>query len=259
MGANSVIEMLDKWFSAAALSNKNEVEIEVSECFKNLSEDIVTRTAFGRSYEDGKAIFRLQSQQMILTSEAFQKISIPGYRFLPTKTNIKSWKLDKEIKKSLMKVIEKRKENWRNEILEQEQEENENGPKDLLGLMIQASSQNSGMITVNDIAEECKSFFFAGGQTTSNLLTWTTVLLAMHPEWQVLARDEVFKVCGPRDQLPSKHHLPKLKTVFLTLLSLPFFSFLFISSLFRTKIPLCPFLSLSLPSSSCPLPVLFSN
>lgn len=129
---------------------------------------------------------------------------------------MKSWKLEKEIKKCLMTVIEERRENWENEILEK-------GPKDLLGLMIQASTKESvnpsSPITVHDIAEECKSFFFAGEQTTSNLLTWTTVLLAMHPQWQVLARDEVLKVCGSRD-IPSKDDVSKLKMVLLL-----FFSF----------------------------------
>lgn len=106
-----------------------------------------------------------------------------------------------------MRVIERRRKNWDKE------EGMENGPKDLLGLMIQASTTNeSAAITARDIAEECKSFFFAGEQTTSNLLTWTTVLLAMHPQWQVIAHDEVLKVCGPRD-IPTKDDVSKLKTV----------------------------------------------
>lgn len=79
--------------------------------------------------------------------------------------------------------------------------------KDLLGLMIQAKN-----VTVQDIVEECKSFFFAGKQTTSNLLTWTTILLSMHPEWQAKARDEVLRVCGSRD-VPTKDYVVKLKTV----------------------------------------------
>lgn len=108
-----------------------------------------------------------------------------------------------------MKLIERRKGNG-NERVEQQK-----GPKDLLGLMIQASNTNSSIssnVTVDDIVEECKSFFFAGKQTTSNLLTWTTILLAMHPQWQVQARDEVLKMCGARD-LPTKDHVAKLKTV----------------------------------------------
>ena len=123
-----------------------------------------------------------------------------------------SWKLDKEIKKSLVKLIDRRKENrWK--------ENPEKCPKDLLGLMIEETVKKGEMswcpsskITVQDIVEECKSFFFAGKQTTSNLLTWTTVLLAMHPQWQVRARDEVFRVCGARDT-PTKDDVVKLKTV----------------------------------------------
>lgn len=139
------------------------------------------------------------------------------FRFLPTKRNISSWKLDKQIKRSLTKLIEKRKSNGNSKnktmmATAMRLEEQEKGPKDLLGLMIQASSNSSSNITDYDIIEECKSFFFAGKQTTSNLLTWTTVLLAMHPHWQVLAREEVLRVCGSRD-LPTRDDVAKLKTV----------------------------------------------
>jgi PHYB activation tagged suppressor 1 len=76
--ATSVVEMLEKW---SEMSDKlGEVEIEVSEWFQTLTEDVITKTAFGSSYQDGKAIFHLQAQQMILAADAFQKIFIPGYR-----------------------------------------------------------------------------------------------------------------------------------------------------------------------------------
>ncbi|XP_021860985.1 cytochrome P450 734A1 [Spinacia oleracea] len=259
MVGKSVEEMLDKWDQMMwekGGGGEREVEIEVSEWFQGLTEDVITRMAFGSSYEQGKAIFRLQSHQMLLAADAFQKVLIPGYRFMPTKGNMKSWKLDKEIRKSLVKLIEKRKLencntnindnniNMGNNIGSEEVGVGGDGPKDLLGLMIQAgmredeknnnnnnnnnnipeinnsslnnyapqlsSTNNKNKITVQDIVEECKSFFFAGKQTTSNLLTWTTVLLAMHPHWQDLAREEVFRVCTSRD-IPSKDDLAKLK------------------------------------------------
>ncbi|GLT26119.1 hypothetical protein SLA2020_012060 [Shorea laevis] len=203
--AKSVTDMLDKW---SAMSTSAEVEIEVSDWFQTLTEDVISRTAFGSSYEDGKVIFSLQAQQMVLAAEAFQKVFIPGYRFLPTKKNIRSWKLDREIKKSLIKLIDGRKTKSGNIMQEK-------GAKDLLGLMIQASN-SSPSVTVHDIIEECKSFFFAGKLTTSNLLTWTTVLLAMHPQWQVQAREEVIKVCGSRD-IPTKDDIVKLKTLSMIL------------------------------------------
>lgn len=114
-----------------------------------------------------------------------------------------------------MKLIDRRREN-----------SIETSSKDLLGLMIRASkSSPSSTITVNDIVEECKGFFFAGKQTTSNLLTWTMILMAMHPQWQVQARDEVLRVCGARD-IPSKDDVTKLKMVCF---------YLYIYSYYRTK------------------------
>ncbi|CAK9329571.1 unnamed protein product [Citrullus colocynthis] len=208
----SVVEMVEKWSAMAESVDSSEVEIDVFECFQALTEDVITKTVFGSSYEDGKAIFKLQTQQMILASQAFQQVFIPGYRFLPTRTNINSWKLDKQIRKSLMKLIEGRK--WNSE---KKWAMDEKRPKDLLGLMIQASSlKNNNSITVHDIVEECKGFFFAGKQTTSNLLTWTTVLLAMHPQWQIQARDEVFNICGSR-ALPSKDDVSKFKILTMIL------------------------------------------
>lgn len=127
------------------------------------------------------------------------------FRFLPTKRNINCWKLDRKIKKSLMKLIHKRQTNWPRNIMQED-----GGPKDLLGLMMQASNYN---MTVDDIIEECKTFFFAGKLTTSNLLTWTTVLLAMHPQWQEQAREELLRVCGSRDFNPTNVDFLKLKTV----------------------------------------------
>ncbi|KAL4297117.1 hypothetical protein GQ457_12G023630 [Hibiscus cannabinus] len=196
--AQSITEMLDKWSVTMTSSGTDAIKIEVSEWFQSLTEDVITRTAFGSSYEDGKAIFGLQAQQMVIAAEAFQKVFIPGYRFLPTKRNIRCWKLDREIRMSFRKLIQRRR------MADRMQQGN--GAKDLLGLMMEASNQ----LGVNDIIEECKSFFFAGKQTTSNLLTWTTVLLAMHPQWQVQAREEVLRVCGSRD-LPNKDDLVKLK------------------------------------------------
>ncbi|KAL1197964.1 Cytochrome [Cardamine amara subsp. amara] len=200
----SVTEMLDKW--SEKISETGEVEVDVYECFQILTEDVISRTAFGSSYEDGRAIFRLQAQQMLLCAEAFQKVFIPGYRFFPTRGNLKSWKLDKEIRKSLLRLIERRRKSACDD-----EDGKEPAAKDLLGLMIQAAN-----VTVQDIVEECKSFFFAGKQTTSNLLTWTTILLSMHPEWQAKARDEVLRVCGSRD-VPTKDHVVKLKTLSMIL------------------------------------------
>lgn len=73
---------------------------------------------------------------------------------------------------------------------------------DLLGLLLQCkedSDQNG--LTTEDIIEECKLFYFAGQETTATLLTWTLIVLSMHPDWQEKARDEVLHICADRTVL----------------------------------------------------------
>jgi PHYB activation tagged suppressor 1 len=51
-------------------------------------------------------------------------------------------------------------------------------------------------MSMDDIVAECKTFFFAGHDTTSHLLTWAIFLLGTHPEWQRKLREEVLRECG---------------------------------------------------------------
>lgn len=154
---------------------------------------------------------------MIITYTLIININFLCRRYLPTKKNTISWRLEKEIRSKLVRLIFKRKDDHEDE----EKTAGEDGrAKDLLGLMIDESRKLRGssnmIISVQDIMEECKTFFFAGKQTTSSLLTWATVLLAMHQDWQENARHEVLSVCGPCD-IPTRDHLSKLKTLGMVL------------------------------------------
>lgn len=133
-------------------------------------------------------------------------------RFLPTKKNRMSWGLDREIRRGLVQLIGRRSDAAEEHETEIKDKGNSGGFRDLLGLMINARDKKSQPMPVEDMVEECKTFFFAGKQTTTNLLTWATVLLAMHPDWQDRGRQEVLAVCG-LGELPTKEHLHKLKTV----------------------------------------------
>uniref|UniRef100_A0ACD5ZPJ8 Uncharacterized protein n=1 Tax=Avena sativa TaxID=4498 RepID=A0ACD5ZPJ8_AVESA len=207
----SVAAVAEKWREMAAAGGNGEVEVDVAEWFQEVTEEAITRVTFGSSYNDGRSVFAMQNQLMAFASEAFSKVLVPGYRFMPTKKNWLSWKLDRDIRRNLTRLIGRRSD-------EADGEKAESGSfRDLLGLMINAGERTTARapvakaIPVHDMLEECKTFFFAGKQTTTNLLTWATVLLAMHPEWQERARREVLDVCGSDE--PSKEHLPKLKTL----------------------------------------------
>ena len=70
---------------------------------------------------------------------------------------------------------------------------------DLLGLMRAATEDGSGKeasMSDQQLMDECVTFLVAGHETTSNLLSWTMVLLSQHPEWQEKAREEVQQVLG---------------------------------------------------------------
>lgn len=87
----------------------------------------------------------------------------------------------------------------------------------MLGLMLTASKAGSEFkMGIDEIIHECKTFYFAGKETTANLLTWTTLLLALHQEWQDKARDEVLKVCGKYEH-PNAENLSNLKIVSLSI------------------------------------------
>ncbi|XP_062206245.1 cytochrome P450 CYP72A616-like [Phragmites australis] len=204
------VEMITRWENS--MLSEGSSEIDVWPEFQNLTGDVISRTAFGSSYQEGMKIFQLQGELAERFIQSVQTIFIPGYWFLPTKNNRRMREIDREIRKILHGIIGKREKAIKNG------ERSTNN--DLLGLLLESNMRQSngnanlGMAT-EDVIEECKLFYFAGMETTSVMLTWTFIVLSMHPEWQERAREEVLSHFGRAR--PDFDSLSRLKIVTMIL------------------------------------------
>ncbi|CAL9067794.1 unnamed protein product [Musa banksii] len=204
--ADCAKSMLEGWHDLAMKAADGREEIEVAKQFQELTADIISHTAFGSSYVDGKEVFYAQKQLQMLAAASILDVEIPGHRYLPTHRNINKWKLERRVKNTLVRIIRGRLE-----------ASNSRFGNDLLGVMMEASQKQRGQtMSMDEIIDECKTFFFAGHETTSHLLTWAMFLLSTNQDWQERLREEVLQECGV--QTPNADVLNHLKLVTMVLL-----------------------------------------
>ncbi|KAF3949158.1 hypothetical protein CMV_024938 [Castanea mollissima] len=206
----SCIDMISQW--ERLISENGSCELDVWPYLENMSSDVISRTAFGSSYKEGRRIFELQKEQAQLVVKVDQSVYFLGLRFLPTKTHRRMKEIEREVQDLLMGIINKREKacKGRND--------------DLLCILMESNSREikefgnkkSAGMSIKDVIEECKLFYFAGEETTSVLLVWTTVLLSKYPNWQAHAREEVLQVFGKNK--PDFYGLNHLKIVTASLL-----------------------------------------
>ncbi|XP_021825119.1 cytochrome P450 CYP749A22-like [Prunus avium] len=193
--------MLERW------ENHEGKEIEAFEEFRLLTSDVISRTAFGSSYLEGKDIFEMLLKISTLTFKTALKPKFPGLsRFVKTSDEIEMEKLEKRICETIIEIVKKRER----KVMPGEEE---SLGSDFLGLLLKAyhDTNDNQRISLDDLVDECKTFYLAGHESTATFLAWTVFLLALHTDWQEEARKEVLQVFGK--QTPNPKGIAKLKTM----------------------------------------------
>lgn len=197
----SVQAMLDKW------RNYDRKEIEVWPEIKILTSEVISRTAFGSSYQEGKNIFELITKLSILFGRNANKIQLLSNRSIfRSQDDIESEKLGQSLRDSVLSMIKKRED----EVMSRRAN---NFGNDFLGslLTVHHDADRTNRISIDDIVDECKTFYLAGHETTSTLLSWIILMLAIHIDWQEKARKEVLQLFGHEN--PTSEGIARMKTV----------------------------------------------
>lgn len=111
------------------------------------------------------------------------------------------------MRKSIMEIIRTKEEK-----LEKDSDAYGSGFLELLVRAHKEADENL-RISLEDVIDECKTFYFAGHETTAVLLTWTVLLLAIHTDWQDKARKEVIELFGDKSLTLDDSAIAKMKLV----------------------------------------------
>ncbi|KAK4492766.1 hypothetical protein RD792_000086 [Penstemon davidsonii] len=183
---DSATSMLDRWTN---LIDSGQQEIDVEREIISTAGEIIAKTSFGLSYENGRKVFEKLRTMQITLFKSKRFVGVPFGKFLNPKQNLKAKKLGIEIDTLLRSIITERSNKPRSGKPE----------KDLLGLLLAENTvegREKKVLTTKELVDECKTFFFGGHETTALALTWTLLLLAVHPEWQKELREEIEEVIG---------------------------------------------------------------
>lgn len=189
MMVESTRKTIDRWVSQINCGNP---EIDVEREIIATAGEIIARASFGMGDENGKRVFeKLRILQMTLF-KTNRYVGVPFGKLLNNvKKTIEAKKLGEEIDKLMLSIIEARMNN-----------SNKRQPQqDLLSHLLQENhhevdGQMGKALSMRELVDECKTFFFGGYETTALSITWTLLLLALHEDWQNQLRDEINEVVG---------------------------------------------------------------
>ncbi|KAI5445396.1 hypothetical protein KIW84_013580 [Lathyrus oleraceus] len=185
----STLTIIKKWETCITENKEKIAEIVIEVDLKILTEDIISKACFGSDYTQGKQIFsKLKDMQAALSKPSIL-FGFLNLSFFPTKESKEMWRLKKEVDELVMNIVCNR------EIQNRENNLNEKR-SDLLQKILEGAANDTSLKDVvqnknRTIIDLCKNIYFAGSESTALAITWTLLMLALHPEWQQRVRSEI--------------------------------------------------------------------
>ncbi|KAK7270489.1 hypothetical protein RIF29_23669 [Crotalaria pallida] len=196
MMVESTNKMIERW---ATQINSGNPEIDVEREVIATAGEIIARTIFSMKDNNARDVFdKLRALQMTLF-KTNRYVGVPFGKYFDFKKTLEAKKLGKEIDELLLSIIEARNKN--NSL------NKENSQQDLLGMLLQENQHKKvdgkvgKALTMREVVDECKTFFFGGHETTALAISWTLLVLALHEDWQNQLRDEIREVVGNNNML----------------------------------------------------------
>ncbi|MFN2438445.1 MAG: cytochrome P450, partial [Chitinophagaceae bacterium] len=143
---------------------------DISKDFLKLTLGNITKTMFGTDVKQDldKIATIINNLVASASSSVISLIKIPLY--MPTPSNTRFLKANREFEKIIYNIIEERKK------------ENKETSSDLLDLLLHAyDDESQSYMTVQQLRDEITTIFMAGHETTAQTLSWVFYQLALNP------------------------------------------------------------------------------
>ncbi|KAK4400285.1 cytochrome [Sesamum angolense] len=196
-------EILSEWKNLAFTKDDESCVLDVFPYLESLTSKVVSRTLFATDYSKDKNLYVILKEMAYLANQTTRMADLPGAKYLPIETNRRAKQIMSEVRKRLTMLIKERaKEISAGQTVED----------NFFHVLLNSELADAhGIKNMTDLFGQVKLFYFAGYESTANLLVWTMILLGIHQDWQEHARQEAFQVFG--DHKPDYEGLSQLKVI----------------------------------------------
>nr|CAB3495819.1 unnamed protein product [Digitaria exilis] len=72
--------LIKEWEQLVSNNGNKEAEVELNRNFQELTADVISHTAFGSSYKEGKQVFHTQKQLLAVAMATLLNVQLPGFK-----------------------------------------------------------------------------------------------------------------------------------------------------------------------------------